>query len=79
VSADLFTVALGLQSPWKVADIRFEPDQGEIHFDLVCEGQRLACPVCGTVDQRIHDRQERTWQHLHFFNIGRFCMRECPE
>ena len=78
MSADLFTVALGLQSPWKVEDIRFEPDQGEIHFDLVCEGQRLACPVCGAVDQGIHDRQERTWQHLHFFQYRAFLHARVP-
>jgi transposase len=78
VSADLFTVALGLQSPWKVADIRFEPAQGEIHFDLVCEGQRLICPACGAVDQRIHDRQERTWQHLHFFQYRAFLHARVP-
>jgi transposase len=78
VSADLFTVALGLQSPWKVEDIRFEPDQGEIHFDLVCEKQRLGCPVCGAVDQRIHDRQERTWQHLHFFQYRAFLHARVP-
>ena len=30
----LFTSALGLQAPWQVTDIRFEQEQGEIHFDL---------------------------------------------
>jgi hypothetical protein len=29
-STALFTVALGLQSPWEVEYIRFEPEQGEI-------------------------------------------------
>ena len=54
MSADLFTVALGLQSPWEAEDIRFEPDHGEVHFDLVGDGQRLDCPACGEADQRIH-------------------------
>jgi len=35
-SIDLFTSALGLSSPWRVDDVRFDPDQGEIHFDVVC-------------------------------------------
>ena len=43
---DLFTVALGLQAPWTVEDIRFEPERGVIHFDLACEAKRLPCPVC---------------------------------
>ena len=41
----LFTAALGLQAPWQVAAIRFEPDQGQIHFDLTCASNRLSCPV----------------------------------
>lgn len=63
----LFTSALGLQSPWKVAQVRFEPQAGEIHFDVVCDAQRLPCPRCGAADQPIHDRKQRDWQHLHFF------------
>jgi len=42
----LFTAALGLQGPFKVSDIRFEPELGEIHFDLICDGKRLTCPAC---------------------------------
>jgi transposase len=64
---DLFTTALGLQSPWQVSDVRFEPDSGEIHFDVVCGTSRLACPVCGAQEQPIHDRKARSWQHLHLF------------
>lgn len=42
----LFTAALGLKAPWQVANIRFEPVQGEIHFDLTCTASRLRCLVC---------------------------------
>jgi transposase len=78
LSTDLFTVALGLQLPWVVDDIRFEPEQGEIHFDLVCQAQRLACPSCGAESQRIHDRLERCWQHLHFFQYRAFLHAAVP-
>jgi len=64
---DLFTVALGLQSPWKVEDIRFEPEAGDIHFDVACAANQLGCPVRGEADQPVHDRKKRSWQHLHFF------------
>ena len=67
MSADLFTVALGLQAPWVVEDIRFEPEPGEIHFEPNRQGQRLSCPACGAEDQPIHDRPKRSWRHLHFF------------
>lgn len=77
-STSLFTAALGLQDPWKVAEIRFEPDQGEIHFDLACDAKRLDCPACATADQSIHDRSQRTWQHLHFFQFKAFLHAPLP-
>jgi transposase len=78
LSTDLFTVALGLQSPWVVDDIRFEPEQGEIHFELQCQSQRLGCPSCGAGGQRIHDRLKRSWQHLHFFQYRAFLHAAVP-
>ncbi len=77
-STSLFTAALGLQDPWKVAEIRFEPDQGEIHFDLACDAKRLGCPACAATDQSIHDRSQRTWQHLHFFQFKAFLHASLP-
>jgi len=77
-STPLFTAALGLQDPWKVDEIRFEPEQGEIHFDLACDAKRLGCPVCAAGDQSIHDRTQRTWQHLHFFQFKAFLHAPLP-
>ena len=74
----LFTSALGLQAPWQVTDIRFEPEQGEIHFDLACEAKRLSCPACHQTNQPIHDRVQRTWQHLHFFQFKAFLHAPLP-
>ena len=74
----LFTSALGLNAPWQVSDIRFEPEQGEIHFDLAGESKRLDCPACAGLDQPIHDRVQRTWQHLHFFQYQAFLHAPLP-
>jgi transposase len=74
----LFTAALGLQAPWRVEQVRFEPQANEIHFDVVCEAQRLACPRCSTPDQPIHDRLQRDWQHLHFFQYRALVHAEVP-
>lgn len=74
----LFTSALGLTAPWQVSDIRFEPEQGEIHFDLACESKRLDCPACAGLNQPIHDRVQRTWQHLHFFQYKAFLHAPVP-
>lgn len=64
---ELFTAALGLAKPWRVDAVRFVPDAHEIHFDVVCDTKRLPCPRCAAPDQPIHDRLQRDWQHLHFF------------
>lgn len=64
---ELFTAALGLATPWRVEEVRFMPEAHEIHFDVVCDAKRLPCPRCAALDQPIHDRLQRDWQHLHFF------------
>lgn len=75
---DLFTVALGLQPPWQVEDIRFDPRAGEIHFEVACGEARLDCPVCGAAAQPVHDRKARSWQHLHFFQYRAYVHAEVP-
>lgn len=75
---DLFTVALGLQAPWRVDDVRFEPEAGEIHFDVSCTEQRLTCPACQVAEQPVHDRKARSWQHLHFFQYRAYIHAQVP-
>ena len=75
---ELFTAALGLQAPWRVANVRFEPEAHEIHFDVECTTSRLPCPRCGTPDQPIHDRLPRNWQHLHFFQYRALVHAQVP-
>jgi len=68
-STSLFSMALGLQSPWQVNDISFaaeESSQKELHLHIgFARGSRfpdetgVACPV--------HDTVEREWQYLNFF------------
>ncbi len=63
----LFTSALGLAAPWKVEKVNLDTANRRIDFDLHCDAKRLACPVCGLLDQGLHDRQRREWRHLDFF------------
>lgn len=74
----LFTAALGLAEPWRVETVRFEPEAHEIHFDVACQAARLPCPRCAAPDQPIHDRQQRDWQHLHFFQYRALIHAEVP-
>lgn len=64
---ELFTRALGLAAPWRVAGVDFQPAQGRIVFQIVNDAKRMACPACGAAEQPIHDRVSRRWRHLNFF------------
>jgi len=75
---ELFTAALGVESPWKVRAVRFEPEAKTIHFDLACDATRLPCPACSAPDQPIHDRLRRDWQHLHFFQYRALLHADVP-
>ena len=75
----LFTVALGLQAPWAVADVAFDPAAGRIDFQVgFVPGSRFACPHCGAEHQPVHDTQERTWRHLNFFQFEAYIHAKVP-
>ena len=65
----LFTAALGLQAPWAVDSVDLDTARHRIDFLVGCTAQRLACPSCGALDQPIHDRNQRSWRHLDFFQF----------
>lgn len=75
----LFTVALGLVSPWSVADVTFDPEQGRIDFQVAfARGARFSCPSCGVGDQPVHDTRERSWRHLNFFQYQAYVHAKVP-
>jgi transposase len=61
-----------------VSDNRFATEQGEIHFDLTCDTKCLDCPACTHAQHPIHDRAQKTWQHLHFFQYKAFLHAAVP-
>ena len=65
----LFTSALGLQAPWEVRNVRLDAIKHRIDFDVECSKALLACPSCGAAEQLVHDRLQRSWRHLDFFQF----------
>lgn len=63
----LFTLALGLQTPWQVKEVVFSASekQLDIHLDFKA-GSKFACPHCGK-EVGVYDSEERVWRHLNFF------------
>ena len=74
----LFTSALGLQTPWSVTEVQLDTARRRIDFTLACSAKQLPCPQCGACDQGVHDRLERQWRHLDFFQYEAWLHAEVP-
>lgn len=63
----LFSAALGLQAPWRVADVTFDAESKELHLHLdFTRGSLFSCPGCAA-PVKAYDTKERVWRHLNFF------------
>ena len=74
----LFTMALGLQAPWEVVDLKF--DEEAHRLDILLDFQRGAdfpCPVCGQ-PCKVHDTEEKTWRHMNFFQYACYLTARVP-
>lgn len=68
-SNQLFSMALGLQHPWKLHNVDFVSEQGEqvLRIDIGFEkGAKFSDPDGGQPCP-VHDTMERRWRHLNFF------------
>jgi transposase len=74
----LFTAALGLQAPWAVGKVELDTARRRIDFEVACKARRLTCPGCGAAEQRIHDRNRRSWRHLDFFQFEAWLHADVP-
>ena len=75
----LFTMALGLEAPWYVDDVSFDPSSKQIDFEVAFRpGSRFPCPACGAGDQPVHDTRRRSWEHLRFFEHKAFLHAAVP-
>ncbi len=75
----LFTIALGLVTPWEV--IRTEFDAGQRILRLRVDfttGSRFACPDCSRPNCGVHDTVEKEWRHLDFFQHQAFIVARVP-
>ena len=74
----LFTTALGLQAPWQVKRVELSTAKHRIDFHVDCTAKRLSCPHCQHADQGIHDRVQRSWRHLDFFQYEAWLHADVP-
>ncbi len=74
----LFTAALGLQPPWEVSKVDFNPDEGRLDMYISRQrGSKHPCPKC-EVECSVHDTQARIWRHLNFFQYRAYIHCDTP-
>ncbi|QDH80182.1 hypothetical protein FKX85_14490 [Echinicola soli] len=75
-STQIFEMALGLEKPWYVKEIKMDQAEGAGHgqIDIYLDfekGHRFA-------GGKVYDTMERTWQHLNFFQHTCFLHARVP-
>jgi len=77
----LFTAALGLTAPWRVARTEFDVEGARLDLYLdFGRGARFPCPVkdCAHGACPVHDTADKTWRHLDFFQHKAFLHARAP-
>lgn len=75
----LFTIALGLGSPWEVQRTELDPAKRVLRLRVDFKaGSRFCCPECGKSDCPVHDTVEKEWRHLDFFQHKAFISARVP-
>lgn len=63
----LFTLALGMVSPWEVVGLNLDAKEKRLDIKVdFTPGSTFPCPECGEAC-KAHDASWHTWRHLNFF------------
>jgi transposase len=74
----LFSIALGITSPWEVEGIEFSKENKRLDIKIGFQrGATFACPVCGS-PAPAYDTSEKTWRHLNFFQYEAYLTARVP-
>ena len=74
----LFTMALGLKSPWEVKSLQFSMEDKRLDIAVDFErGASFPCPECGK-PAKAHDMEEKSWRHLDFFQHAAYLTARVP-
>ena len=76
---DIFELALGLASPWKVKESIFDPESKRLDILLhFARGSTFTCPDCEQSGLKAHDTVKKTWRHLNFFQHDAYLTAKVP-
>lgn len=60
---ELYSRILGIERPWRVADVDLNLQRGEVVVHVEHDGETVSCPQCGSA-ARQYDTRQRRWRHL---------------
>ena len=76
---EIFELALGLSSPWKVKESVFNAESKRLDIVLhFPRGSTFVCPDCGKKELKAYDTTEKTWRHLNFFQHDAYLTAKVP-
>jgi len=74
----LFSMALGIVSPWEVTEVSFSKESNRLDITIDFQrGSTFPCPVCGALAPA-YDTTEKTWRHLNFFQYEAYLRAFVP-
>ena len=74
---ELYARILGIEAPWRVADVDLNLPQGEVVVHVEHAGGPVRCPQCGEV-ARHYDTRDRRWRHLDTCQYRTFLAAKVP-
>lgn len=76
--SDLFSAALGLQSPWYVSKTDFSVEDKRLDIDIDFKrGSEFSCPDCGMLS-KAYDTKMISWRHMDFFQHQAYLNARVP-
>lgn len=67
VIAELFKMALQVEKPWELREIKFDEQEQAWHLFMDFErGAEFVCPLCGETC-KAYDAENKEWRHLDFW------------
>jgi len=75
---ELYAQLLGLQVPWQVTDVAFNPQQHSVNVSVSSEASwQWCCPECGQPSAG-YDKRTRQWRHLDTMQFKTILEAEVP-
>ncbi|MGG1619689.1 ISL3 family transposase [Paenibacillus sp. NRS-1782] len=78
VIAELFKMALQVEKPWELREIKFDEQEQAWHLFMDFErGAEFVCPLCGGMC-KAYDAENKEWRHLDFWEWKTFMHVRVP-